>query len=70
MVVVMCDMCKKPVPEATRDKNFFTIRDKYICRPCKKNFDRRLQDALEDSKPYTLQKYVHSMWSNIEKACR
>ncbi len=32
MLNIICDMCKKPIDNAVKDVNYFTIRDKDMCR--------------------------------------
>lgn len=69
MLTITCDVCKKTIPEAMKDVNFFTIREKYICKTCKKDFEREIEDMLEDEVPnYTLKLYQDTYWEELEQA--
>ncbi|TFG62888.1 MAG: hypothetical protein E4H36_06930 [Spirochaetales bacterium] len=69
MTTITCDMCKTTIEEASRYVNYFTIRDLDVCKPCKKQFDRDIQDAIEEKRPYTLKLHMNTMWSNMARAC-
>ena len=55
VTTITCDVCKKPIENADREENYFTIRDRDICKPCKKQFDRDFEDELETKMPYTFE---------------
>ena len=69
MTTITCDMCKQPIENASRYVNYFTMRDLDVCRVCKKQFDRDIEDALEEKRPYTLKLYMNTMWNNLVRAC-
>lgn len=70
MTTITCDMCKKPIQDAERDVNYYTIRSKDICRSCKKDFDRKVEDKLEDAKPYSLRTSVKTYWNELQKTTK
>jgi uncharacterized CHY-type Zn-finger protein len=67
MTTIVCDMCKKTVKDAVRGKNYYTVREKDICRPCMKQFNRDLEDHMETVEPYTLKGRVDTMWDWVEE---
>jgi hypothetical protein len=55
MTNIICDFCKKPIPEATRIwswqkryERYDTIKDKDICPTCLKMLDDEIHDEMEE----------------------
>lgn len=42
MINIICDMCKKSIPNARRDINYFTARNRALCVTC---YDEFLQEV-------------------------
>ena len=70
MTTVTCDMCKKTIQDAERDVNYFTIRSKDICRSCKKDFDRKVEDKLDEARPYNYRVSRKTYWNELQKATK
>jgi hypothetical protein len=68
MTSITCDMCKRVIESAVRDENYFTIRDRDLCKPCKKQFDRDFEDELETKMPYSFEMEKNWHWQRIEEA--
>ena len=48
MINVICDMCKKPIPEAVKDKNYVTFMDKSLCVSCMREFQDEVREIMEE----------------------
>jgi hypothetical protein len=63
MLRITCDVCKKVIEDAEKDVNYYTFRDMDICRPCKKKFDRDMEDRMEEVDPF----HFHQYWKTYNK---
>ncbi len=63
MLTITCDVCKKDIEDAEKDVNYFTFRNLDICRPCKKKFDRDMEDRMEEVDPF----HFHHYWKTYNK---
>lgn len=68
MTTITCDVCKKTVEDAYRDRNYYTVRDIDICKPCMKSFLRDLEDEIDEWDPYTLEKQRKVYWKRLSEA--
>ncbi|MFW5768813.1 MAG: hypothetical protein ACOCYA_02040 [Spirochaetota bacterium] len=50
--------------------NYFTLRNKDICRSCKKDFDRKVEDKLDETKPYNYRVSRKTYWNELQKATK
>lgn len=63
MLTITCDMCNKVIDDAEKDVNYFTFRHFDICRPCKKQFERDMEDRMEEANPF----HFHNYWKAYNK---
>jgi hypothetical protein len=74
MMIIVCDMCKKPVQNAVREKNYFTFQHHDLCRSCYKKLRNEVQDVMEGridaNKTYTLADHNQVFVSTLERYCK
>ena len=67
MTAIVCDICKKPVPGARRDLNYFTILDKDICESCHDELREATKQQMRARAPYTFKDYYDFLAKNLGK---
>lgn len=67
---VICDSCKKVVPGAKREDNYFTFQNKALCKECHVEWDMAVRDEMAKKGSYSLQGYKETMKSVIAKQTR
>jgi hypothetical protein len=67
MTAIVCDICKKPVPGARRDLNYFTILDKDICESCHDGLRDATKQQMRGRSPYTFKDYYDFLAKNLGK---
>ena len=61
MTAIVCDICKKAVPAARKDVNYFTILDKDLCIPCQDELWDVTKQQMKARRPYTFKDY-QALW--------
>jgi hypothetical protein len=65
MTAIVCDICKKAVPAARRELNYFTILDKDICEACHDELRDVTKGQMRARSPYTFRDYQDSLAKNL-----
>jgi len=65
MTAIVCDICKKAVPAARRDQNYFTILDKDICESCHDELRDATKAQMRARHPYNFQDYQDNLARNL-----
>ena len=70
MQYISCDMCKKMINSPAHGKNYFTVRNKHICKKCKHEADREIQDKFEaEGESYNFIEKKDQYWAEIVERC-
>ncbi len=77
MTNIICDMCKKPIPNATRNwswntrnMRYDTIKSKDFCPACLAKLDGNVRDDMEKKDAYRYDEYKASLNSQLTKKTR
>jgi len=77
MTNIICDMCKKSIPDAsrrysweTRDDRYSTIYDKDICPSCLDKLDNSVNKKMQSSTIYGYKDYRSNAKSILMKSCK
>jgi hypothetical protein len=70
MISIVCDSCKKAIPNAMSGVNFFYVTNKSLCKACEKGIEEKTRDDVLQDGRYTLKGYRKHYLNNIEKQCR
>jgi hypothetical protein len=65
MTAIVCDICKKAVPSARREFNYFTILDKDVCEACHDELRDVTKAQMRARRPYTFRDYQDSLAKNL-----
>jgi len=65
MTAIVCDICKKAVPAARRELNYFTILDKDVCEACHDELRDEVKSQMRGRSPYTFRDYQDSLAKNL-----
>ncbi len=69
MVSVICDACKKPVPDARREINYFSILDKNLCYTCKEKLDATVKEKMSQKPRYVFKEYKKVLAQTVKEMC-
>ncbi len=69
MVSVICDACKKPIPEAQREINYFSILDKNLCYTCKEKLDNTVKEKMAQRPRYIFKEYKKILAQTVKEMC-
>ncbi len=70
MVTIICDSCRKPIKDASKDINYITIKDKALCLSCKRVFDDKVSASMGSKRKYSLSDF-HKTYSDVlAKVCK
>ncbi len=67
---VICDACKKVVPGAKREENYFTFQNKSLCHNCYEAWDREVREEMGKKGRYSLNDYKDTMKKVMLKKTR
>jgi hypothetical protein len=70
MTAIVCDACKKAVPAARRDMNYFTILDKDLCEPCRDELHGVTKAQMRARPPYVFKDYYDTLSKNLSSMTR
>lgn len=70
MTSVICDHCKKSIPNAVRQVNYKTILDKTLCLPCNKELDEVVNERVYKDGSYSLDGFKTYLRDELEKYTR
>jgi hypothetical protein len=65
MTAIVCDACKKAVPGARKDVNYFVILDKDLCEPCIEGLKQVTGQQMKVRRPYLFKDYQDSLVKNL-----
>ena len=65
MTAIVCDICKKAVPAARREINYFTILDKDVCEECHDELRDAVKAQMRARRPYTFKDYQDHLARNL-----
>jgi len=66
MTAIVCDICKKAVPAARREFNYFTILDKDVCEECHDELRDNVKAQMRARSPYTFKGYQDTLAKNLQ----
>lgn len=69
MISVICDSCKKPIPNAQRERNYFTILDKNLCVPCNDKIHEKVREEMSKKPRYIFKEYKKILAQTVHKMC-
>ncbi len=68
MVSIVCDSCKRVVPNAYRGETYFTLVNRELCKSCYKDLLLKVEDTLEPRRPhYTLAGYKSELLTTLSR---
>ncbi len=70
MMNIICDACKKTVPNAARERNYFTILNRAVCVSCKERLEDILRKEMFKKSTYTYEMYQNLYKSKLNEICR
>ncbi len=70
MTAIVCDICKKAVPGARKDENYFVILDKDICEACHDELRDVTKQQMRARRPYLFKDYQDSLAKNLGQMTR
>ncbi len=70
MQYLSCDICKKMITDPKRGRNYFTLKHRHMCKKCKLEIERAMQDKAEaENKPYNFLAKKEEFWVAVDKKC-
>ena len=70
MKTLICDVCKKKLENPVSGRNYWHIKEKDICEPCKDALEWRLRPVVRSHYPYDTEWYERVVMGMIETACK
>ncbi|WP_304241162.1 hypothetical protein [Gracilinema caldarium] len=68
MKTLVCDVCKRVIQNPIKDRNYFHIKDRDLCEPCKDQLEMVLKPVVRNKHPFNYEWYERIMTESIEKA--
>jgi hypothetical protein len=68
MKTIICDVCKRAVPQPEMNRNYFHIGHRELCEPCKDQLDLLLRPIIRDRQPFNYEWFDQLTMDSIEKA--
>ena len=62
MTTIICDVTKKIIPNAMRDRNYVTFKDKTISLPAKEKIEQRVKEIMLKRPRFTMKEYWRVYW--------
>ncbi len=69
MTAIFCDVCKKEIPEASKDINYVTYLDKDLCMSCEEKLRVSLKQHAATRRPMLFKDYQDSLGKILAKMC-
>ena len=69
MISVICDACKKPIPNAERERNYFTLLDKNLCTNCNEKLYERVHNEMSKKPRFVFKEYKKILAQTVSKMC-
>ncbi|MBN1648841.1 MAG: hypothetical protein JW874_12475 [Spirochaetales bacterium] len=70
MTEIICDVTKKIIPNAQRDVNYVTIRDKTVSMPAKEKIEQKVKEMMQNKSRYTMKEYWKLYWDVTQKMAK
>ena len=70
MTEIICDVTKKIIPDAQRDINYVTIRDKTVSLPAKDKIEAKVKEIMSGKTRYTMKEYWKTYWEVTQKMAK
>jgi hypothetical protein len=70
MINVICDSCKKAIPDAKSGVTVTYVQDKAICEPCREKLENSVREQMQKSKSYSLKEYQDKYIKELQKQCK
>ena len=80
MINIICDMCKKPIPDARKDVNYFSEKDKSLCIECHRELIQEVDSIMDEAggsqrnsvkyDNYSFQTYKEVFDDTLEELCK
>jgi hypothetical protein len=68
MKTITCDICKRAVPQPSKNRNYFHIGDRDLCETCKERVELNLRPVIRTKQPFNYEWYNRVLQDSIEKA--
>ncbi len=62
MTTIICDVTKKIIPNAMRDVNYVTFKDKTISLPAKEQIEKKVKETMLAKSRFTMKEYWNVYW--------
>jgi hypothetical protein len=69
MTAIVCDSCKKVVPNARKDVNYAVHMEKDVCVACREELEDITKKQMLARSPYTFKDYWTAYTANLNKMC-
>jgi Icc-related predicted phosphoesterase len=74
MMIIVCDLCKKTIQNASRGNNYFTLLNRAICKSCYRKLRDEVQDVMEErmdaKQKFDFLSHKKLFVATMEKHCR
>ncbi len=70
MMNIICDCCKKAVPNASRGRNYFTYLNKAVCYSCKEELELAVRKEMFRKPSYTYDTYQKVFTAKLNELCK
>jgi hypothetical protein len=70
MINVICDSCKKAIPDAQKDVNVFYVLDKTLCKSCEGKINEAAAEQMSRSKSYSIKQFHDKYIKEMQRRCK
>jgi hypothetical protein len=67
MTSIVCDICRKLVPDARKDVNYVAVLDKDICVACQEDLLNATKKQMLTRRPYLFKDYQETLTKTLAK---
>ena len=66
MTSIICDITKKVIPNAKREINYTTFKNKTLSMDAREQIEQKVKQQMCQKKTYTMKEYWDLFWETIE----
>ena len=70
MTTIICDVTKKTIPNARREINYVTIRNKTLSMDAKELIEKEVKEKMKARSRYTMKEYWNTYWDIVQEHSR
>ncbi len=67
MTDIVCDVCRKAVPDARKDWNYVTLMDKDLCLDCEEKLRVTMRKITSTHRPVVFKEYQDTLAKTLNK---